>query len=107
MQHHQLFQVRAACEPEGARAEAANRSCCHLQHMDACAVDTHLRVYRSVEESERAYRGAGCFDDCLLYGFGLARWCYVNRLFEKRAIERIRLVENRENLEFTTGHEAF
>ena len=93
-------------KPQDARAQAANRPRRNLQHHDTASVDAALGVYGSMVQSQRVHGLLNGRDDFLLLRLTERRRCDVDGLFEKRTIERIRFVEDRERSNVSPGEHA-
>ena len=96
----------AAREPQDARAQAANGPRRNLEHHDIASVDTALGVYGSMVQSQRLHGLLNGRDDHLLLRLTERRRCDVYGLFEKRTIERIGFVEDRQRSNAASGEHA-
>jgi hypothetical protein len=70
-----------------------------FEHPHAGCVHAHLGVDRAIGQAERGDRLSSGFDNCRLDRFRLARRRDVDGLLEEGTIERIGLVEYRDDVE--------
>src|SRR6266581_8607336 len=94
-------------KPQGAGAETADRPRRYLQCPHAIVVDTKLRMDWTMRQAQRSGRLPRAFLDGVLRGFGKSRRCDVDRFFEVWTLERIGLIEDRQNAEDAIGKKSF
>src|SRR5579884_3950432 len=64
-------------------------------------------MYRPLAQANRSSSQRDATGNVLLHPFGQARRRDINGLLKKRAVQRVRLVEKRENLQLAVRENAF
>src|SRR5712692_8668451 len=83
-------------ESQHRRATPADRAGRELDQPRAVFVVAQLGVDRTFGDAERAHGPFRALGNRTLKAGRYGRWCQVDRLLEKRPVQRIRLIEDRE-----------
>src|SRR6266705_2124952 len=102
-----LLERQTGAEAEGARAQAADAAGGELDEPGAAVVEAQLGVHGTFAQSEGAGGRGGRGRDRLLDARGQARGRDVQSLFEERTVERVRLVEQGQDLETAGDQDPF
>src|SRR6267154_2776010 len=94
-------------EPQRSRAQSTDRPRRHLQRPNAFLINPKLRVHRSVRQSQRPHRSRRAVLNFLLLHFAQPRRRNVDRLLEKRPLQRISLVTNRQHPKLSVRQQPF
>ena len=106
MPQDQLFERHADAEPQGAAAETTDAAGRDLEHARSVRREPKLGVNGSFAQSERRAAVRNGSGDRVLQRRRMTRGRDVERLLEKRPVERIGLVEEREHVEMTAHQQA-
>ena len=107
MAQDDLLQRHAGAEAQRPRAESADGPRRHLQHPRPVVVHPQLGVDRALAQAEGRAGGRGDRLDAPLDVGRQPRGRDVDRLLEVRALERVRLVEQRQRVERAAHEQAF
>ena len=89
------------------RTEAANGARRHFKNPRASLVVSQLDMHWAVSQVQCVYGPLRSGQKLLLYFGGLARRGCVDGLLEKRTVERIWLIEDRQHAQAAVGYDAF
>src|ERR671931_2128042 len=98
--------VRYWLKAQRPRAETADGTRGHFEDEHAACVDAALGMNGTVPQTDRSRASGDAAGDGVLNGAGRGRWRDVQRLFEKRPVERIRLVEDRKAVHLAVMHQS-
>src|SRR5579862_6170104 len=107
MAYQQFFQENAfRTESQRARAQTANGTRRRFEHPRAFVIDPKLRVNRAVREAQRLHGAFGAIQETIVRFIRQARGRHVKGLFKIRPFERVRLVKDAENSQFSASEQS-